>query len=311
MKSRFVAVVVPALLLVVTHALTPRREAQLRKKLSEDARQDVLSPGPKIAIGYINLPEHTTRSSCLTASIRQAGLGEYPLHKINGVRLGNLSSQWPNVPECKEAFAGLPASHLFRVTAGQAGLFCAQFNAAKQLSKSQADYYLILEDDVVFDEGFGSWMKRFVGWQEPWDVAMLNTYGYPKEADHAGDFEDAKLYRLKLGSTQGTYYGTHAYLLRKQSVPDWLNYLTSIEPAPFDHVFLDAKMRKPSSKMPIAYSVQKGIVEQAKMQKVAKDWCHPPYYTCHALSMPIRPTECCGGDGTESNLLMESTIPEH
>lgn len=123
--------------------------------------------GSKLACYLINLERAADRRAVMAARLQAIGLEHDIVNAVDGKRL-----QFP-IPEFSELSFKL--LHGRRIIPAEVGCYFSHIECAKQFLKSDADYALILEDDVSFASDFVEAIDLACAEARHWDILRLTT----------------------------------------------------------------------------------------------------------------------------------------
>jgi len=130
---------------------------------------------------YINLDKNVKRKNELIQSYNNSDLQIMPLNRFPAI-LGKTVDldKWLTPDALKQVIETERTkirSHHYQLTAGAVGCFLSHYTLAKQLlADKEADYYLIFEDDISFNENILSEIKRYLSIApRDWDIIQLST----------------------------------------------------------------------------------------------------------------------------------------
>lgn len=146
----------------------------------------------------INLAHRTDRLKSITEQCEKNDLTMNIVTAVNG------HDAFPDEPKRKRGFLGCYISH---------------WNTLKILQDTEGDYFLIAEDDCIFEDGFRNKLREYYE-QLPdnWDMLYLGG-----SINTPGSFEE---FSVNLCRARNVYC-THAYIIRKESIPGLIEHVES------------------------------------------------------------------------------------
>ena len=130
---------------------------------------------------YINLDKNVKRKNELIQSYNNSDLQIMPLNRFPAI-LGKTVDldNWLTsdaIEQVRKTERTQIRSHHYQLTLGAVGCFLSHYTLAKQLlADKEADYYLIFEDDISFNENILSEIKRYLSIApRDWDIIQLST----------------------------------------------------------------------------------------------------------------------------------------
>lgn len=135
----------------------------------------------KTKVYYINLDKNTKRNSELKKTYAASDLQIMPLNRFPAI-VGKevVLEDWlapETIKEVKETDRTRLRTHHYQLTRGGVGCFLSHYTLAKQLlADSTADYYLILEDDIVLKDDILKETNHYLPiLPKDWDIIQLST----------------------------------------------------------------------------------------------------------------------------------------
>lgn len=123
--------------------------------------------GSKLACYLINLERAADRRSLMEARLQSIGLEHQVVKAVDGKLL-----RFPT-PEVSELSFKL--LHGRRIIPAEVGCYLSHIECARQLLASEADYALIVEDDVTFAPDFVEAVDLACAQSRHWDILRLTT----------------------------------------------------------------------------------------------------------------------------------------
>lgn len=146
----------------------------------------------------INLAHRTDRLKSITEQCKKNDLTLHRIESVNGIE------QFPNETKKKQGFYGCYQSHL---------------KTLKMLLDVPGNYFLIVEDDCIFEEDFRQKLLNYYPQLPPtWDMLYLGG-----SINTSGAIEplSVNISRAK------KVYCTHAYVVKKESIPGLIKVVES------------------------------------------------------------------------------------
>lgn len=141
----------------------------------------------------INLAHRTDRLKSITEQCEKNDLTMNIVTAVNG------HDAFPDEPKRKRGFLGCYISH---------------WNTLKILQDTEGDYFLIAEDDCIFEDGFRNKLLQCYDQLPPtWDMLYLGGSAITEGATE--DFS----YHLKRARN---IFCTHCFIIKKESIPSLL-----------------------------------------------------------------------------------------
>ena len=135
----------------------------------------------KTKVFYINLDKNVKRNHELIQSYNISDLKVMPLNRFSAI-LGKTVdlNKWltPDaLMQIERTEQTKRRTHHYELTTGAVGCFLSHYTLAKQLlADKEAEYYLILEDDIMVNENLLSTIKRYLSMvPADWDILQLST----------------------------------------------------------------------------------------------------------------------------------------
>jgi glycosyl transferase family 25 len=124
-------------------------------------------PGGRLAVYLINMDRAETRRAMMEARLKEAGLAHERVSAVDGAK---LTLPMPEFSELSYRFL-----HGRRWLPAEVGCYLSHVECAKRLLQTQAEYALILEDDVAFGDGMMEAVERALDNDDCWDILRLTT----------------------------------------------------------------------------------------------------------------------------------------
>jgi GR25 family glycosyltransferase involved in LPS biosynthesis len=130
---------------------------------------------------YINLDKNIKRKNELVDSYNASDLKNIPLNRFSAIPGKTVDlDKWLTPEALKQVLETEKTntrSHHYQLTIGAVGCFLSHYTLAKQLlDDNYAEYYLILEDDIVVNENLLNTIKRYLSTvPNDWDILQLST----------------------------------------------------------------------------------------------------------------------------------------
>ena len=130
---------------------------------------------------YINLDKNVKRKNELIESYTNSDLQVIPLNRFSAIPGKTVDLDKWLTPEAllqvRETEKTNTRTHHYQLTIGAVGCFLSHYTLAKQLlDDNSAEYYLILEDDIIFDKNILNDIKRYLSIvPKDWDIIQLST----------------------------------------------------------------------------------------------------------------------------------------
>jgi len=135
----------------------------------------------KTKVFYINLDKNVKRNDELIQSYNASDLKVMPLNRFSAI-LGKTVDldKWltPDaLMQLQRTEKTKRRTHHYQLTSGAVGCFLSHYTLAKQLlDDKSADYYLILEDDIMVNEKILSTIEHYLSIvPTDWDILQLST----------------------------------------------------------------------------------------------------------------------------------------
>ena len=181
-------------------------------------------PGPghssfpeKTKVFYINLDKNVKRNDELIQSYNASDLKVMHLNRFNAI-LGKTVDldKWltPDaLLQVNKTEKTKRRTHHYQLTKGAVGCFLSHYTLAKQLlDDNSADYYLILEDDIMVNEKILSTIKRYLSIvPTDWDILQLSTLRCVKY-NVVGEFVEPS-----------GFWGMQSYIINKRGAKKLVN----------------------------------------------------------------------------------------
>ena len=130
---------------------------------------------------YINLDKNVKRKNELIESYNNSDLQIIPLNRFPAIlgKTVDLDKWLPPdaLMQIERTEQTKRRTHHYELTTGAVGCFLSHYTLAKQLlADKEAEYYLILEDDIMVNENLLSTIKRYLSMvPADWDILQLST----------------------------------------------------------------------------------------------------------------------------------------
>jgi len=164
----------------------------------------------KTKVFYINLDKNVKRKNELIHYYNNSDLKIIPLNRFNAI-LGKTVDldEWltPDaLMQIERTEKTKRRTHHYQLTKGAVGCFLSHYTLAKQLlTDKETDYYLILEDDIIFDKNILNDIKRNLSLvPTDWDILQLSTLRNVKY-NVVGEFY-----------TPSGFWGMQSYIINKR-----------------------------------------------------------------------------------------------
>ena len=181
-------------------------------------------PGPghssfpeKTKVFYINLDKNVKRNDELIQSYNASDLKVMHLNRFNAI-LGKTVDldKWltPDaLLQVNKTEKTKRRTHHYQLTKGAVGCFLSHYTLVKQLlDDNSADYYLILEDDIMVNEKILSTIKRYLSIvPTDWDILQLSTLRCVKY-NVVGEFVEPS-----------GFWGMQSYIINKRGAKKLVN----------------------------------------------------------------------------------------
>lgn len=167
-----------------------------------------------IPIHVINLPKRTDRRYKVVKALHQAKLTNYTfINAIDGLTL-DLSSME------RDGLVDRTTRHLTR---GECGCYLSHLSIFRDILNSNKELHLILEDDVQFARQFKQQLNELLVriTNVEWDIFYV---GVTYDGEIKGKFIDDDLC-----FPTSLIWGTHAYIMKRNTVQNIINRLLPID----------------------------------------------------------------------------------
>ena len=179
-------------------------------KNKSSIRESYTNLNDRIKAFYINLDKNVTRNNMLIESYQKSDLKEIPLTRFSAVKGDEVDfEKWLSpeaLKELKIIDKTKTRTHHYQLTKGGVGCFLSHYTLAKKLlADNKTEYYVIFEDDIMFNENCLSGIKHYMSIApEDWDAIFISVL--------------RKTQPVKKGEfyTLNGFWGTQSYIINKK-----------------------------------------------------------------------------------------------
>lgn len=213
---------------------------------------------PRIMVTYVNVEGSINRENCMekqlaTLTEEATSMGIYlSFERAKAETLStcaNVSSCMQEKPECfPSGSLGFihhghddDAERVNLIAKGVLGNWCSHVRLLRKLHAADKlwDYFLILEDDVMFKPGFLNQLLTFLrNFPHQWTLVALDTFSarsFPEDDEFTRNASQGLNLRA-MSATRNTYWGAHAWLIHSHKVAKFLELFEKTPAIPIDWI---------------------------------------------------------------------------
>jgi len=219
---------------------------------------------PYIESWYVNAKEQPERAKCIDRQLKEAGFQPHRFNAAVHPRLsqGNYHKQMAEsdfkdcVPGGVDFEAtgshGSNANDKMTVRQGVVANWCSHYRIFRDLQNRSSEYFLIFEDDAVINRQellplVEDFIQNYKG--HDWNLVQIDPFGGKDRATVVGYHRGRPVFKpcLKQGKKNeqckdnfqnrwmcAQYYGFHAILVKKEKLPEIINYMNTNPAVPID-----------------------------------------------------------------------------
>jgi len=172
---------------------------------------------------FINMQESRDRCNCVTGQLKDA---PYPVTRIDA------ATPVTQHDRCPEVMAKRGSAK----NGGQSALYCSNYLAWNHFFyNTTADYALIMEDDIILQEGFWDRVQGLLDstCDNDWEYLTVDSFTTSKSKKMRGIGLNRKCGEEQLNDIKTR--GTHFQILRRSAIPRMIEHAHEHGPAILDH----------------------------------------------------------------------------